>query len=132
VTLKLTLEYDGTGFHGWARQPGLRTIEGVVRDAVTAVFPRWKGLAVAGRTDAGVHATGQVASLDAEGGPPAARVSEALNAALPDDVSVLETSEASAGFHALLCAGAYVLPRRSRPHTTCARGPTSALVAAAR
>jgi tRNA pseudouridine38-40 synthase len=106
VTLKLALEYDGTGFHGWARQPGLRTIEGVVRDALDAVFPRWDGLAVAGRTDAGVHATGQVASLDAEGGPPADRVAEALNAALPADVSVLKASEASEGFHARFSARA--------------------------
>ena len=69
-TLRLTLEYDGTGFRGWARQPGERTVEGVLRDALDAVVPGWRGLAVAGRTDAGVHATGQVASLDAEGGPP--------------------------------------------------------------
>ena len=70
VRLKLTLEYDGTAFRGWARQPGLRTVEGVVREALDAVFPRWDDLAVAGRTDTGVHATGQVASVDAEGGPP--------------------------------------------------------------
>ena len=62
VTLRLTLEYDGTGFKGWARQPGERTVEGVLRDALDAVLPGWSGLAVAGRTDAGVHATGQVAS----------------------------------------------------------------------
>ena len=70
MNLKLTLEYDGTGFRGWARQPGLRTVEGVVRDALDAVFPRWDGLAVAGRTDSGVHATGQVASVVVDGGPP--------------------------------------------------------------
>ena len=62
-TLKLTLEYDGSGFRGWARQPGERTIEGMLRDALDAVFPAWSGLAVAGRTDTGVHATGQVASV---------------------------------------------------------------------
>src|SRR5688500_6554748 len=61
MILKLTLEYDGTGFRGWARQPGERTVEGAVRDALGLVFPRAEGLAVAGRTDAGVHATGQVA-----------------------------------------------------------------------
>ena len=69
MRLKLTLEYDGTGFRGWARQPGLRTVEESVRIALDAIFPSWSGLAVAGRTDAGVHATGQVASIDAEGGP---------------------------------------------------------------
>ncbi len=86
MTLRLTLEYDGTGFKGWARQPGERTVEGALRDALDAVLPGWSGLAVAGRTDAGVHATGQVASVDASGGPPIERLAEALNAALPDDV----------------------------------------------
>lgn len=104
MTLKLTLEYDGTGFHGWARQPGLRTVEGVLRDSLDAVFPRWGGLAVAGRTDAGVHATGQVASLDVEGGPPSDRAAEALNASLPDDVAVLGVEEEESGFHARFSA----------------------------
>ena len=104
MTLKLTLEYDGTGFHGWARQPGLRTVEGVLRDSLDAVFPRWDGLAVAGRTDSGVHATGQVASLDVEGGPPSDRAAEALNAALPDDVAVLGVEEEESGFHARFSA----------------------------
>jgi tRNA pseudouridine38-40 synthase len=103
-TLKVTLEYDGTGFRGWARQPGERTVEGVVRDALDAVFPGWSGLAVAGRTDTGVHATGQVASFDAGGGPSAERVPGALNAALPDDVAVVAAEEAPAGFHARFSA----------------------------
>jgi tRNA pseudouridine38-40 synthase len=99
-TLCLTLEYDGTGFRGWARQPGERTVEGVLRDALDAVVPGWSGLAVAGRTDAGVHATGQVASLEAAAGPPVGRLAEALNTALPDDVAVVAAEEAPAGFHA--------------------------------
>jgi tRNA pseudouridine38-40 synthase len=104
VRLKLTLEYDGREFHGWARQPGLRTVEGVLRDALDAVFPGWDGLAVAGRTDTGVHATGQVASISARGGPPVSRAAEALNAALPDDVAVLEVEEAQEEFHARFSA----------------------------
>lgn len=104
VKLKLTLEYDGTAFRGWARQPGMRTVEGVLREALDAVFPRWEGLAVAGRTDAGVHATGQVASLDAEGGPPADRAAEALSAVLPSDVAVLEAEEVPAAFDARFSA----------------------------
>jgi tRNA pseudouridine38-40 synthase len=104
VKLRLTLEYDGTGFHGWARQPGLRTVEGVLRDSLDAVFPRWVDLAVAGRTDTGVHATGQVASVDVEGGPPVERVAEALSAALPEDVAVLESVEAPDRFHARFSA----------------------------
>jgi tRNA pseudouridine38-40 synthase len=106
ATLRTTLEYDGTGFRGWARQPGVRTVEGVLRDALDAVVPMWSGLAVAGRTDAGVHATGQVVSLEAEGGPPPERLAEALNTALPDDVAVLEAGEAPTGFHARFSATA--------------------------
>ena len=104
TVLKLTLEYDGTGFRGWARQPGERTVEGVVRESLDAVFQRWEGLAVAGRTDAGVHATGQVASVDVEGGPLAERAAEALNAALPDDVAVVAAQEVEQGFHARFSA----------------------------
>ncbi len=104
ATLTLTLEYDGTGFRGWSRQPGERTVEGVVREALDAVVPSWSGLAVAGRTDAGVHATGQVASLDAEGGPAVERLAEALNTALPGDVAFLAAREAPDGFHARFSA----------------------------
>jgi tRNA pseudouridine38-40 synthase len=104
VRIKLTLEYDGTDFKGWARQPGRRTVEGVLREALDAVLPQWNGLAVAGRTDAGVHATGQVASLDADGGPPTARLPEALNTALPDDVGVLAADVAPQGFSARFSA----------------------------
>jgi tRNA pseudouridine38-40 synthase len=119
VTLRLTLEYDGTGFGGWARQPDRRTVEGVLREALDAVFPQWDGLAVAGRTDAGVHATGQVASVDVSGGPPAGRAAEALNGVLPSDVSVLAVNEAPAGFHARFSARSRsyryrVLNRRAR------------------
>ena len=118
-TLKLTLEYDGSGFRGWARQPGDRTVEGVFRDALDAVFPVWDGLAVAGRTDTGVHATGQVASVVANGGPPAERVGDALNAALPGDVAVVAFEEAATGFDARFSARARayryrILRRRNR------------------
>jgi tRNA pseudouridine38-40 synthase len=106
VNLKLTLEYDGTGFRGWARQPGERTVEGVLRAALDGVFPRWDGLAVAGRTDAGVHATGQVASVRVEGGPPVESAAEALSATLPEDVAVVAAEEADPEFHARFSARA--------------------------
>jgi tRNA pseudouridine38-40 synthase len=99
-TLKLTLEYDGAGFRGWARQPGERTIEGVMRETLDGVYPGWDELAVAGRTDTGVHATGQVASVRVAGGPPPARAAKALNAALPDDIAVVAAAEAPADFSA--------------------------------
>ena len=119
TVLKLTLEYEGTGFRGWARQPGERTVEGVVWESLDAVFPRWDRLAVAGRTDACVHATGQVASVEVEGGPPPERAAEALNAGLPDDVAVLAAEEAPTGFHARFSARSRsyryrILARRTR------------------
>jgi tRNA pseudouridine38-40 synthase len=119
VKLKLTLEYDGTEFRGWARQPGHRTVEGVVREALDTVFLQWDGLAVAGRTDAGVHATGQVASVDVEGGPPPERVAEALSTVLPDDVAVVAAEAAPQEFHARFSARSRsyryrVLARRTR------------------
>jgi tRNA pseudouridine38-40 synthase len=98
--LKLILEYDGTDFRGWAAQPELRTVEGVVRDALGAVFSGYDRLAVAGRTDAGVHALGNVVSVDVYGGPPGPRMADALNALLPDDVAVVSAEEAAADFHA--------------------------------
>jgi tRNA pseudouridine38-40 synthase len=104
TVLRVTLEYDGTGFSGWAAQPGLRTVEGEVRAALDRVYPRWGGLAVAGRTDAGVHALGQVASFEAEGGPPAERAAAALNAVLPDDVVVADSEAAPEGFSARFSA----------------------------
>ena len=100
MRLRLTLEYDGTGFRGWAAQPGLRTVEGELRAALTRTFPSWNGLAVAGRTDTGVHALGQVANVDVEGGPPPARAADALNAVLPDDVAVVAAAVAAPDFHA--------------------------------
>ena len=100
MRLKLTIEYDGTGFHGWAAQPGLRTVEGALRDAFDAVFPSWSGLAVAGRTDTGVHALANVTSLDVEGGPSVDRVAEALNTALAEDVAVIVAEEVAPDFHA--------------------------------
>jgi len=100
VRLKLTLEYDGADFHGWAAQPGMRTVESELRAALGRVFPRVDGLAVAGRTDTGVHALGNVASVDVDGGAPPERAAEAVNAVLPDDVAVLAAEEAAPDFHA--------------------------------
>ena len=100
MRLILTLEYDGTPFRGWAAQPGLPTIEATVREALSEIFASVENLAVAGRTDTGVHALGQVASVDVEGGPPAERAAAALNARLPDEVTVLSSAEAAAEFHA--------------------------------
>ena len=119
MRLRLTLEYDGARFRGWATQPNLRTVEGVVRDSLGWVYESWERLAVAGRTDTGVHALGQVASVDVEGGPPIERAAVALNTALPDDVSVISAEEAAPDFHARHSARArsyrYRIWRRPTP-----------------
>jgi tRNA pseudouridine38-40 synthase len=100
MNLRLTLEYDGTGFFGWAAQPGLRTVEGEVANALGKVFGSVGRIGVAGRTDAGVHALGQVVNVEVDGGPPADRGAQALNAVLPDDVSVVDVEVAPPDFHA--------------------------------
>ena len=103
-TLKLTLEYDGTEFAGWAAQPSLRTVEGELRNALGRVYEGWHDLAVAGRTDAGVHARAQVASLLANGGPPPEKAAAALNQLLPDDVAVVSAEAAEDSFNARFSA----------------------------
>jgi tRNA pseudouridine38-40 synthase len=119
ATVRLTLEYDGTGFSGWAAQPGLRTVEAVLRAALDRVHDRWSGLVVAGRTDAGVHALGQVASYTCDGGPPPLRIAAALNSVLPQDVGVVASAEADDGFHARFSAKSrsyrYRIWRRATP-----------------
>ena len=95
MTSRLLIEYDGSDFAGWARQPGLRTVQAVFEEGLERVLRRQVAVTVAGRTDAGVHARGQVASH--EGAP--ARFS-ALNGVLPRDVRVLSSEHAPEGFDA--------------------------------
>src|ERR1700733_15272293 len=104
MPLTLTVAYDGTRFRGWARQPGERTVEGVLGDALASVFPVVGPLAVAGRTDAGVHALANIVSVEVEGGPPAGRTVRALNAVLPPDLSVIAATQAPPAFHARFSA----------------------------
>jgi tRNA pseudouridine38-40 synthase len=102
VRLKLTVAYDGTGFRGWAAQPGLRTVEAAIRDGLVLIYTTTTDahFAVAGRTDTGVHALANVISVEADGGPPLARAAEALNTVLPPDVAVMAAEEATPAFHA--------------------------------
>lgn len=100
MRLSMTIEYDGAPFQGWALQPGRPTVEGALREALAATYASYDTLAVAGRTDSGVHALAQVASVDVEGGPPPARASEALNTRLPDEISVVAVQEAAPDFSA--------------------------------
>jgi tRNA pseudouridine38-40 synthase len=119
-TLRLTLEYDGAGFSGWARQPDRRTVEGTISAALERLWPGSSAtLAVAGRTDAGVHASHQVLSAVVRGGPPPDRVGDALRSHLTSDIAVIDAAEARPGFHARFSALARryeyrVLTRRAR------------------
>ena len=90
---KITLEYDGTPFAGWAAQPAKRTVAGELERALTTVLRRPVELTVAGRTDRGVHALGQVVSYP--GPPPRLR---SVNAVLPDEIAVLAAEAAPDGF----------------------------------
>ncbi len=99
VNLRLDIEYDGTSFAGWAKQPGLATVEGALAEALAQILQQRVSLAVAGRTDAGVHARGQVASLKAES-PPPDRLRRSLNQLLPGAVAVKAVSLAPADFDA--------------------------------
>jgi tRNA pseudouridine38-40 synthase len=107
-TLRLTLAYDGTGFHGWARQrdPRIRTIEAAVGDRLEAVLRRPVRLSVAGRTDAGVHARGQVVSFATEAAIAPERLRDALNGALAPEIVAVDAREAGVGFDARASATA--------------------------
>jgi tRNA pseudouridine38-40 synthase len=116
VTARLLLEYDGSDFGGWASQPQVRTVQATVEEALATVLRREVRLSVAGRTDRGVHARGQVASHDGE---PAPRRN--LNALLPADVSALASEPAPDGFDARRDARSRTY--RYRLHTRSAPSP---------
>ncbi len=116
MTARLRLEYDGTEFAGWAAQPGLRTVQETVEDALATVLRREVALTVAGRTDRGVHARGQVASHDGDPAP-----LRNLNALLPGDVSALASEPAPDGFDARRDARSRTY--RYRVHTRSAPSP---------
>ena len=94
----LEVAYDGTGFHGWASQKGVRSVEDTLRGAVLALDPRAGALRGASRTDAGVHAEGQLAAFDAERAIPSRGWVLGLNKHLPDDVAVRRARAVPARF----------------------------------
>jgi tRNA pseudouridine38-40 synthase len=106
VRLRLDLGYDGTEFSGWARQPGLRTVEETLARAVATALrlPDVPQLTVAGRTDAGVHATGQVAHVDVPEVAELDRLPRKLAGLLPADVVVRRVTVAAPGFDARFSA----------------------------
>lgn len=100
MRLKLTLAYVGSRYAGWQRQPDEPTVQGVLEDAFAAIAGAPVGVVGAGRTDAGVHAAGQVAHADVEERLGPDEWLRALNAKLPVDVRVVTCEAAAADFHA--------------------------------
>jgi tRNA pseudouridine38-40 synthase len=98
--LKLTLAYDGTGFHGWQVQPKLRTVQGELQQALQKLFNHEVAVTGSGRTDAGVHAHAQVANVETERIMDGDAVVRGANALLPHDIRILAVEEAGPDFHA--------------------------------
>jgi tRNA pseudouridine38-40 synthase len=94
------LEYEGVGYRGWSRQPGLPSIEGALLEAAAALQLGDVSMRVAGRTDSGVHASAQVVSFAYTGPIPPDRIGHALNSVLPSEIAVLSCEEASPEFDA--------------------------------
>ena len=99
-TIKLTIEYDGTNYLGWQVQPNGQTIQGVVQDCLKRLTGESSQLAGSGRTDAGVHALGQVAHFKTESKMDAITFQRALNGLLPEDIVIRRAEEVEAEFHA--------------------------------
>jgi tRNA pseudouridine38-40 synthase len=99
TSVRLDIEYDGSGFRGWAKQPGLRTVQGELEAGLATVLREEVELTVAGRTDTGVHALGQVASFVTEADVPT-DLARRLNGLGPRDIAVTAAAPAKDGFDA--------------------------------
>lgn len=102
--IKLTIGYDGTDFRGWQRQPGLRTVQEVLEAAVEQLTGAYAKTTACSRTDAGVHALGQVVHFFTASRLPVAVIVRALNALTPRDVRILDATDAPQSFHSTLDA----------------------------
>lgn len=100
----LTVAYDGTNYHGWQIQPNGETIEGILNRCLSALLGEKIEVTGASRTDAGVHAIGNVAVFDTQSPIPADKISYALNRSLPEDIRIQKSEEVAAGFHPRHCA----------------------------
>lgn len=99
--IKLVIAYDGTAFHGWQSQPGQRTIQGMIEQAARRVLRHQVELVGSGRTDAGVHAAGQVANFYTTSQVPIENMPRAIGARLPKDVTLIRADEVHERFHAI-------------------------------
>jgi tRNA pseudouridine38-40 synthase len=100
TTFRGTVSYDGTDFSGWQVQTGRRTVQGALQEALSTILGAPVSVLAAGRTDAGVHAEGQVISFRAVTRIPPAGIAAAANALLPEDAAILDLAEAPPSFHA--------------------------------
>ncbi|NIS59169.1 MAG: tRNA pseudouridine(38-40) synthase TruA [Proteobacteria bacterium] len=98
--IKLTLEYDGTGYHGWQIQPNVKTIQGTVEGKLAHITGEPVRLFASGRTDTGVHAMGQVAHFKTQSSLDVLSFLKALNSLLPEDIRVKDVEEVDEAFHA--------------------------------
>ena len=98
--IRLTIAYDGAGFHGWQRQPHLETIQEILETRIAKITGAAVTLYASGRTDAGVHATGQVANFKTSCPIPCASLVKAMNDVLPSSIRVRKAEDAPADFHA--------------------------------
>jgi len=104
--IRLTLEYEGTDFHGWQRQPDLRTVQGTLEQAASTVLRHPVETWGCARTDAGVHARGYVSNFHTESDYTVERMRSGLNGCLPEDVVVTAASDVPEDFHARFSARA--------------------------
>ncbi len=99
-TLKLILEYDGADFAGWQIQPNIRTVQNVIEESLEQILGHTVSITGAGRTDAGVHATGQVAGFTTSSAIETSRLKRSMNGILPPDITVIDISDAPSDFNA--------------------------------
>ena len=102
--IKLTIEYDGTNYHGWQIQPNGITVQEVIQNALAALTKTQAQIIGAGRTDTGVHAAGQVANFFTDSKMSSGSIQKALNSLLPEDVVITEIQDVSPDFHARFSA----------------------------
>ncbi|MCL2266231.1 MAG: tRNA pseudouridine(38-40) synthase TruA [Treponema sp.] len=136
--IKLVIAYDGTDFCGWQRQENTRTVQGEIEKALLKMHGHPVSLAGAGRTDSGVHASGQAASFYSDIDMEARRFAPALNSLLSRDVRITQADEAHSDFHARFSAKARVyryqflcrpcLPHESRYHLQLRRYPRTGIL----
>jgi tRNA pseudouridine38-40 synthase len=117
-TIKLTIEYDGTAYAGWQRQPDQPTVQAAIETALTRITQQRISVLAAGRTDAGVHARGQVASFQSDKPIPVKKWAFALNSSLPPDISVLSSEQVPESFHARYSAKEKVYEYRIYRHAS--------------